>query len=253
MSQLVSALEFAGRFSQFAAQALLAAFASLRRPQQFLRQLHGVLLGALPLATVAGLALGIVIWMHLRGVLFRLNPSYVDFLPQALALAVVLEFAPIGAGLIVAGRSGASLGAELGSMRITEQLDALEVLGQSPMRVLVGPRVLACMLALPILTVFIAYLAIGGSYLAEMFGGNLSWTEYQNEALRRLYLRDVLPAVLKTIPFGFLIASAGCYFGMHADGGTEGVGQAATRGVVSATLCVLIANVVLVRFIQLFR
>ena len=93
-----------------------------------------------------------MIWMHLRGALQTVGgPAAVQYLPQALALAVVLEFAPIAAGLIVAGRSGASLGAELGSMRLTEQIDALEVLGLSPLRELVAPRLLACMLALPLL------------------------------------------------------------------------------------------------------
>src|SRR5204863_4724768 len=138
-----------------------------RRPAELLRQLYHVLLGALPLALVAGLALGVVIWMHLRGMLFRLNPEYVRLLPQALALAVVLEFAPIGAGLIVAGRSGASLGAELGAMRLTEQIDALEVLGLPAIRQLIAPRVLACVLTLPLLTVFMDYLAVAGSFFAE--------------------------------------------------------------------------------------
>jgi len=248
----MNALEFAGRFVHFAYRAFLAALASVRRPGEFLLQFHNVLLGAAPLAAVAGLSLGVVVWMHLRNVLFHLNPSFVEELPRGLALAVVLELAPIGAGLIVAGRAGASLGAELGSMRITEQIDALEVLGQSPMRVLVGPRVLACMLALPLLTVFIAYLAVGGSYIAEMVGGSLKWTQYLNAALRNLYLKDAVPAVLKTIVFGFLIAVSGCYFGMNANGGTEGVGQAATRGVVASTFCVLLADVVLVAVIRAF-
>src|SRR6476659_8124216 len=111
------------------------------------------------------------------------GPAAVLYLPQALALAVVLEFAPITAGLLVAGRTGASLGAELGSMRLTEQVDALEVLGLSPMRELVAPRLLACMLSLPLLTLFIMYLALGSGYLAEALGGSLSWAQYRNECL----------------------------------------------------------------------
>src|SRR5579871_6062603 len=102
-----------------------------------------------------------------------------------------MEFAPTGAGLIVAGRSGASLGAELGSMRLTEQIDALEVLGLSPLYQLVAPRVLACILALPLLTVFIAYLALAGSYAAELLGGNMTWMQYQSASLRSLRLQDV--------------------------------------------------------------
>lgn len=245
-------LEDLGHFTAFAAEALAEAFLAVRRPREVGRQLHPVLIGALPLAAVAGLALGVVIWMHLRGVLARFGGrEAVQFLPQALALAVVLEFAPIGAGLITAGRSGASLGAELGSMRLTEQIDALEVLGLSPMRHLVGPRVLACILALPLLTVFIAYLAIAGSYSAEALGGNMSWTQYQAACLKGLRFQDMVPALLKTTVFGYLVGTTGCYFGMTARGGTEGVGRAATLGVVRSTLLVLASNVLLVRVIQM--
>src|SRR5436189_2107575 len=145
-----------GHAAHFAARATLALPAVLTRPGLLLAQLFSILLGALPLGLTAGVAMGIVVWMHLRGALQSVGgPGAVQYLPQALALAVVLEFAPIAAGLLTAGRSGASLGAELGSMRLTEQVDALEVLGLSPLRELVAPRLLACMVTLPILTVFI--------------------------------------------------------------------------------------------------
>ncbi len=243
-------LEDLGQYTYFAFRALLAAPLAVRRLREVQRQLHQILLGALPLGVVAGLALGVVIWLHLHRVLQRFDAP--QYLPQALALAVVLEFAPTGAGLIVAGRSGASLGAELGSMRLTEQIDALEILGRSPLHLLVAPRVLACMLALPLLTLFIIYCALGGSYAAEAVGGTMSWVQYRNECLRGLRLEDVLPATLKTVGFGYLIGVTGCYFGMRASGGTEGVGQAATRGVVVSTFLVLASNVILVRVIQLF-
>jgi phospholipid/cholesterol/gamma-HCH transport system permease protein len=241
------ALETCGRFAYFAVRSFAAALAALGRPGDFLRQLYIVLLGALPLGLVAGLTLGVVVWIHLHGVVER---AYIHKVPEYLALAVVLEFAPLGAGLVVAGRSGAGLGAELGSMRLTEQIDALEVLGLSPMRKLVGPRVLACMIALPILTLYMAFIALAGSFLAEMLGGSLSWTQYEGDLLRGLGQAKGVPAALKTSVFGFLIAVTGCYFGMNASGGTEGVGQAATRGVVVATLLVLTSNVVLVKLIQ---
>src|SRR5438105_8092579 len=153
-------LERVGRYAEFSLRALPAALAAAARPRALLPQLHRIYFGALPLAMVSGLAMGAVIWMHLHGVLLRLGSGYTQLLPQALALAVAWEFAPIAAGFIVAGRSGAGLGAELGAMRQSEQIDALEVLGVSPIRLLVGPRVLACMLALPLLTVIIAVLAI---------------------------------------------------------------------------------------------
>jgi phospholipid/cholesterol/gamma-HCH transport system permease protein len=250
---MFSLLESAGRYAAFALRALAAALVAPSRPGESLRQFYATLTGALPLAVVGGVAVGVVLWMHLRGVLYHfVGPEAVRYLPAAIALAVTLEFAPIGAGLIVAGRSGASLGAELGSMRLTEQIDALEVLGHSSVRELVGPRVLACILTLPLLTTFMDYLALAGSFAAEHLASGMPWLQYRQMALERLDFGNTLAATLKTLVFGYLIGVAGCYFGMNASGGTEGVGRAATRGVVAATLSVLIANVLLVRLIQLF-
>jgi len=249
---LLDFLEHLGRYFAFAGRGLLAAPLALLQPRELVSQLYHILIGALPLGIVAGLAVGAVVWMHLRKSVEEVaGPGAMHYLPQALALAVVLEFAPISAGLIVAGRTGASLGAELGSMRLTEQIDALEVMGLSPLRQLVAPRVLACMVALPLLTEAIDYLAILSGYLAELAGGgNLSWIQYQNAILSVLTLQDVIPATLKTVVFGYLIGVTGCYFGMTAQGGTEGVGRAATRSVVVSIFLVLLADVILVKLIQ---
>ena len=227
-------------------------FAILRRPGAVFVQLYHIFLGAMPLALAGGMAVGAVIWMHGRKPLKDVGgPEAVSVLPQALALVVVLELAPIVAGLIAAGRTGAGLGAELGSMRLTEQIDALEMLGMSPMRELVGPRVLACMLALPLLTMFIIVAALGAGLAAELIAGSMSVTQYQIACLNPLKLRDVVPSLLKTVAFGFLIGVTGCRTGMAAEGGTEGVGQAATRSVVTSIFLVLLADVVLVMLTQL--
>src|SRR5205823_5312767 len=180
---LLRFLENLGHFAHFALRALATLpFTLLRRPGALLNQLYQIFLGALLLGIAGGGAVGAVIWMHGRDPLRAVGgPQAVTILPQALSLVVVLELAPIVAGLIVAGRSGASLGAELGSMRLTEQIDALEMLGLSPLRELVAPRLLACMLSLPLLTLFIMYLALGSGYVAEALGGSLSWTQYRNE------------------------------------------------------------------------
>ena len=251
---MLALLENLGRASYFAWRVLRTLPFAFRRLSYLWVQLHEILLGALPLGVAAGTAIGVVVWLHLRGTLQRVGgPSAVQYLPQALALAVVLEFAPLAAGLIVAGRSGASLGAELGSMRLTEQIDALEVLGLSALRELVAPRVLACMLAMPLLTLFIAYVAIGAGYVAEVLGGSLSWTQYRGECLRVLTLHDAVPAILKTVVYGYLIGTSGCWFGLNAHGGTQGVGQAATRGVVVSIFLVLVSDVMLVKLIQVLR
>jgi phospholipid/cholesterol/gamma-HCH transport system permease protein len=244
--------EHLGRYAHFALLAVAAALLAWRRPGELLRQLYQILLGALPLGFVAGLALGFVVWIHLHGAVKE--DHYRDMVPEFVALAVVLEFAPLGAGLILAGRSGASIGAELGSMRLTEQIDALEVMGLSPFTQLVGPRVLAAMITLPLLTILMAYIAIGSSFGAQLLGdGGMNWTRYMTHVqhgLDRIPLKIVL-STLKTVVFGFLVAGTGCYFGMAATGGTEGVGKAATRAVVVSIFLVLISNVFLVKLIDL--
>jgi phospholipid/cholesterol/gamma-HCH transport system permease protein len=110
--------------------------------------------------------------------------------------------------------------------------------------------VLACVVTLPLLTIFMVFLAITGSYSAEALGGTMSWTQYRESCLQELTLHNVLPANLKTTVFGYLVGVTGCFFGMQATGGTEGVGRAATRGVVVSTFLVLLSNVILVKLIQ---
>jgi len=248
MNRLINTLSAVGEFTQFAGRALVAAIAAIPRPGAWLQQLYNVLIGALPLATVTGIALGAVVWMHTHAALARTGA--VEYLPTVLAAAVLMELAPIGAGLIVAARTGASLGAELGAMKLGEQIDALEMLGLPPMRVLVGPRVLACILALPLLHVFIASLALLSGFAAENIVGHTNWLKFQTASLKELYPEDVIPAGLKTMVFGYLIGVAGCYYGMRAEGGTEGVGRAATAGVVASCLLVLAADVLLVGLIR---
>jgi phospholipid/cholesterol/gamma-HCH transport system permease protein len=244
-------LETLGRLTHFALRSLLALPHALLRPRETAAQLFQVLIGALPLGLTAGVAIGVVVWLHLRVTLEAVaGPGAVVYLPQALALAVVLEFAPLGAGLIVAGRSGASLAAGLGAMTLTEQIDALEAQGLSPMRELTAPRVLACMAALPLLTVFIAVAALASGWAAEALGGTLTARQFFNECLRVLTLQDAVPATLKTVVFGWLIGASGCFFGMRARGGAEGVSRAATAGVVASLFLVLIADMVLVKLIQ---
>jgi len=242
-----------GEWANFGWQCLRSGLSSFRRPNLVLPQLHHTFIGALPLAIVAGLALGAVIWMHTHTILARTGTE--EFMPTMLSVAVLLELAPIGAGLILAARSGAAIGAELGAMKITEQIDALELLGVPAQQRLVGPRVLACMIAMPLLHVFIATLAIGSGFLAENVVNGTTWLSYESAFLTgnrsELYLREVIPAALKTIVFGYVVAVAGCYYGLRAVGGTEGVGQATTRSVVAAALGVMLADVILVGMIQI--
>lgn len=239
-----------GDWVYFAFRSALAAVAVIFSPGLWLRPYYHVFLGGVPLATVLGVGLGLVIWMHTRGLLLR-TAGAVDLLPTFLAVAVLLELAPVGAGLIVAARTGASLGAELASMRVAEQIDALEMLGVSPWRRLIGPRVLAVTLAVPCLHVLVATSAILSGYVAEQITGSTTMLKYQAAVLQELRLNEVLPAGLKTLAFGYLIGVTGCWIGLKAEGGSEGVGRAATDSVVSCCLLVLLADVVLVGLTRL--
>ncbi len=238
-----------GQWVAFTARALLAAVVAVVRPGDWLRPFYSALVGGLPLACVLGVALGAVVWMHTRSILER-SVGNAEYLPTALAAAVLLELGPVGAGMIVAARTGATLGAELSSMTVNEQVDALQLLGVSPMNRLVGPRVLATVLAVPLLHVVVSGLAIGSGYAAELVGGNMPWVKYQTLVLQELRLNEVLPAGLKTLVFGGLIGATGCFVGLSARGGSEGVGRAATNSVVACTLLVLLADVLLVGLIQ---
>ncbi|MCI0705608.1 MAG: ABC transporter permease [Planctomycetia bacterium] len=246
----ISLLEWFGRLTAFAARAVPASISALVRPQGWIRPLYTVVVGALPLATVTGVALGVVIWLHTRDVLARTGSGAVEYLPTFLAAAVLLELAPVGAGLIVAARTGASLGAELASMKVSEQIDALELLGVSPIRRLVGPRVLACVLAVPLLHILISATALGSGYLAESLTGQTTYLKYDTAAMRQLFLEDVVPAGLKTLAFGLVVGVTGCFIGMNAREGSEGVGRAATDSVVACCLLVLAADVLLVGLIK---
>jgi phospholipid/cholesterol/gamma-HCH transport system permease protein len=243
-------LAWLGNLTRFALRAVPHAAAAIVRPQWWLKPLYDITLGGLPLAAVTGIALGVVIWLHTRDVLARTGTGAVEYLPTFLSAAVLLELAPVGAGLIVAARTGASLGAELASMRVGEQLDALELLGVSPLRRLIGPRVLACVLAVPLLYVAIAAIALVSGFAAESATGHTTYLKYDAAAMRELYLSDVVPAALKTLAFGLVVGVTGCFFGLTAGEGSEGVGRAATDSVVMCTLFVLAADVLLVGLIK---
>ncbi|MDY3557496.1 ABC transporter permease [Gemmata sp. JC673] len=253
VTDAITFLERLGRLAAFAPRAVLASFTAFFRPELWLRPLYSVTIGGLPLALVTGLALGVVIWMHTRDVLARTGTGAVEYLPTFLAAAVLLELAPVGAGLIVAARTGASLGAELASMRVSEQIDAMELLGVSTIRALVGPRIVACVFAAPLLHIFIAATALGSGFIAELSTGSTTYLKYDTAAVRELLLRDVVPAGLKTLAFGLVVGVTGCFAGLNAREGSEGVGRAATASVVACVLLVLAVDVLLVGLIKMMH
>lgn len=238
-----------GRFVDYALQVVVALpGAAFRRAGEVLHQFERVAWGSWGLIVVAGLSVGLVTWMQAHRLLVRFGLEAT--LPSFLAGHVLIETGPMLASLLVAGRMGAGYAAEFATMGLTEELDARSILGAWPIKTLVAPRVLAAMIAVPLLAIWIDASAIIGGLLAELTAGSLSPQLFWARALDFLNLSDIIPATIKTALFGFLIGLIGCWTGLKSDRSTEAVGRAATSGVVLATLSVFAANVLIVPLIQ---
>lgn len=245
MAGLKVFVERIGDLSIFSGQFVLQVF---RRPfegKELIRQMDEIGTKSLVLVLVTGCAIGVVLSMQSRGTLARFGAEAV--LPSMLALAVVKEIGPVITSLVLAGRLGAGIAAELGSMRVTEQIDALEVAALNPFRYLVVTRVLACLVMFPLLTVACNLVALGGGYLEAQLSSELDYRLFVDQAFASLRLSDLIFSTAKTSVFGFIVAITGCNFGFKVRGGTREVGQAAMQAVVVSSLLVLVANVVMVR------
>jgi phospholipid/cholesterol/gamma-HCH transport system permease protein len=240
----------AGALAVFAGRALFDAF---RPPYDFteiLRHLHQFGLRSAPLIVTSGFAIGVVLSMHTRASLERFGAE--AMIPAGLAIALIRETGPLTAGLLVSGRVGAGIGAELGAMRVTEQIDALEASAVDAFKYLVVTRVIACMIAMPLLTTMMNFSGVLGGYVSEAVQSGMPWQLYLDRSFMYIGFSDLIPATLKTIVFGFVIAIVGGYLGFTTQGGTEGVGNASTRSVVMASILIILSNVILVRIIFFF-
>jgi phospholipid/cholesterol/gamma-HCH transport system permease protein len=245
---LTRALAPVGDAAIFAWRALVG---TIRRPfeiDETLRQIYELGWRSVPLIATAGLAVGIVLSMHTRASLERLGAE--SLIPAGLAIALIRETGPLTCGLLLSGRIGAGIGAELGAMKVTEQIDALEALAVDSFKYLVVTRVLACMIALPLLTTVMNFSGIVGGFLAETIITGMSFSLYFREAFSPIQFADYVPATLKTAVFGFIIATTSSYLGINTSRGTEGVGQASTRSVVYSSILLISTNVLLVRIIS---
>jgi phospholipid/cholesterol/gamma-HCH transport system permease protein len=170
-------------------------------------------------------------------------------IPAGLAMALIRETGPLTAGLLLAGRIGAGIGAELGAMRVTEQIDALEASGVDSFRYLVVTRVIACLIAFPLLTTILNFAGIFGGFLAETMVTGMSLELYMQRAFAMIDFPTFLPSTLKTMAFGFIIATVSSFLGFRASQGTEGVGRASTQSVVLSSMLLILVNVLLVQLI----
>jgi phospholipid/cholesterol/gamma-HCH transport system permease protein len=239
-----------GEASAFAARALVDVFRPPFEFEEFLRQLYELGWRSLPLIAASGLAIGVVMSMHTRATLERFGAE--AMIPAGLGISVIAEIGPLVTGLLMAGRAGAGIGAELGAMKVTEQIEALEAVAVDSFRYLSVTRVAACVVALPLLTVVMDLAAVAGGYLAETVISGMSFALYLTRALSYIGYEDFLPATLKTAVFGFIIAVVGSYLGFTTARGTQGVGRASTQAVVTSSILIILADVILVRIILFF-
>ena len=244
---VVTLLASAGAVSIFAFKALRELVVPPFEIRETIRQLFELGLRSAPLIAVSGMAVGVVLSMHTRASLERFGAE--AMIPAGLAIALVRETGPLTAGLLLSGRIGAGIGAELGAMRVTEQIDALEASAVDSFRYLVVTRVAACIIALPILTTIMNFAGMLGGFLAETATTGMPLPLYFNRAFSIVDLTDYVPATVKTMVFRFFIATMSSYLGFTTESGTEGVGRASTRAVVFSSMLIIVANVVLVRLI----
>jgi phospholipid/cholesterol/gamma-HCH transport system permease protein len=243
----VALLTAVGDVSLFALRAARELFLPPFEFRETIRQLYELGLRSAPLIAVSGVAVGVVLSMHTRASLERFGAE--AMIPAGLALALVRETGPLTAGLLLSGRIGAGIGAELGAMKVTEQIDALEATAVDSFRYLVVTRVVACVIAVPILTTLMNFAGMLGGFIAETTATGMSLVHYFNRAFSLVDMADYVPATLKTMVFGFIIATISSYLGFNTESGTEGVGRASTRAVVLSSVGIIVANVVLVRLI----
>jgi phospholipid/cholesterol/gamma-HCH transport system permease protein len=217
--------------------------------EEFIKQSYRSGYKTLPLITVTALIMGLVLTIQTRPVLLKLGAE--SWLPGMVFISVIREMGPVITALIFAGKVGSGIGAEINSMRVTEQIDAMEVSGTYPMKYLVATRVLAATLMLPLLVIYADFIALLGSYIGFTIRSNVSLLSFFNQAFSDIDFFDIVPATVKTIFFGFGIGIVSCYKGYFLNKGTEGVGIAANSAVVISSLVIFIIDLIVVQITDL--
>src|SRR3954468_15147133 len=247
---VLAMLAWVGEVALFGARAL---YSSVVPPYEFKetwRQVFEIGWRSLPLIALSGFSVGVVLSMHTRASLERFGAE--AMIPAGLAIALIRETGPLTAGLLVAGRVGAGIGAELGAMKVTEQIDALEAVAVDSFKFLAVTRILACIIAMPLLTTVTDFTGIVGGWFAEFSISGMSTQLYFRRAFSLIEFQDFIPATLKTAIFGLIIGTIASYLGFTTTQGTEGVGRTSTRSVVLSSIMIIVTNVVLVKLIFFF-
>ena len=216
---------------------------------EFLKQCYQVGNKSLPLISITGIVIGLVLTIQSRPVLAHFGA--ITMLPGMVTISIIREMGPVITALICAGKVGSGIGAELGSMRVTEQIDAMEVSSTNPIRFLIVPRVLATTLMIPLLSLYADALGVLGSWIASNIKGDVNFVLFVSQAFGNVVFMDFVPAVIKSFFFGAVIGLVGCYKGFNAGRGTESVGIAANSAVVVSSLLVILVDLIAVQITDL--
>ena len=245
---MIAFFEWIGDLGIFCGRLFRTAFVPPHEGKELLRQLEAVGPKSFMLVALAGAATGAVLSLQTGDSLTRLGAG--SLLPSVIVFSLIKETGPIITGLIVSGRVGAGIGAELGSMKVTEQIDAMEASAVNPYKFLVWTRVLACVLMLPLLTLAADLFGILGGWATNALMEPISLRLFLENGFKTVTFNDFFPPTFKTAIFGFIIGLVASFQGMRTQGGTEGVGRSATSSVVLCSLFIILADVFLVRVIQ---
>jgi len=247
---LIAFFGWFGELGLFAARLVRVALTPPYEIRELIRQMDEVGSKSFFLVALAGSAIGVVLSLETHDSLIRFGAK--SMLPAVIVISLIRETGPIITALIVSGRVGAGIGAELGSMRVSDQIDAMEAGAVDPYRYLAVTRVLACVLMLPLLTLVADFFGILTGWLANTLADPISLQLFINKGFKGVGFNDFLPPTGKTAVFGLIIGLIACFQGMRTKGGTAGVGRAATSSVVLSSLFVIVADVLLVRLILVF-
>jgi len=232
-------------YSIFAARGFVAIFTPPQYVLDLLEQMDVIGVGSVPIVLVTGFFIGAVLVLQTASQFARFGQTALT--GDAVSLALVRELGPTITGLLVAGRNSSGMASELGSMLVTEQVDAMRAMGTDPMRKLVAPRVWATILMLPLLTAMSDFVGLFGGYVMGHFTLQLSAVEFWTRAIDALDFSDLMQGLTKPLFFGFILATVGCWKGLTVRGGTQGVGRATTQAVVYASVAIISSDVVLTK------
>lgn len=218
--------------------------------RELLRQCYLIGNKSLALVGITGFIMGVVLTLQTRPTLIEFGAE--SWMPSMVGIAIVREIGPVLTALICAGKVGSGIGAELASMKVTEQIDAMEVSGTNPFKYLVITRVTACMLMLPILVILSDVISLAGSSVVEYLKGGVSFQLYFSKVFEYLKFGDLIPSISKSFFFGLAIGIVGCYKGFTSEKGTEGVGRTANSAVVISSMLVFILDFIAVLITDIF-